>query len=106
MIGKMDQRIALQREIATPDGIGGVTKAWSTFATVWARVAPVRGAEAVQEGRMMASELVKFTIYTRADVTELTRLVWNGTAFNVRNIPSDSPRSLHMDMIGERGVAS
>lgn len=106
MIGAMDQRIALQAETATPDGIGGVTKAWATFATIWAKVTPQRGQEAMQEGRMAASETVKFTIYSRADVTELTRIVWGGVNYNVRNVQAGSNRDLTMVVVAERGVAS
>lgn len=105
-LGAMDERIQLQAETATVDGIGGVTKAWVTFASVWAKVTPQRGQEAMQEGRMAASEAVKFMVYSRNDVTELTRIVWRGVNYNVRNVQSGSHRDLTMVVVAERGVAS
>lgn len=106
MIGAMDQRIHLQAETATADGIGGVTKAWVTFASPYAKVTPQRGQEAMQEGRMAASEAVKFTMHRRNDVTELTRIVWGGVNYNVRNVQAGSGRDLTMVIVAERGVAS
>ena len=104
MIGELDQRITLQNLTDTPDGIGGVTRAWSDVATVWARVKPQTGREAMAEGRMAATMLTKFTIRTRA-VDETMRIVWGGVQYNIRQIPDSSPRDQFMDILAERGVA-
>lgn len=105
MIGAMDTRITLQRAVETPDGIGGVTKAWADIKTVWAKIGAVRGSEAVAEGRVAAVETVKFTIWRRDDVGEAARIVCGGVVWNIRNVVTSSERKLSLDIVAERGVA-
>lgn len=104
-IGKLDQRITLQAQTATPDGIGGVTQGWVTIGTVWARAGAVRASEAMAEGRMNAEAQVRFTIRARGDLTERHRIIWRGVAYNIRGIPLPQTRALYMDVIADRGVA-
>ena len=107
MIGKMDQRITLQRATETPDGFGGTVRAWSNLAadaSPWANVIAKAGREAMVEGRMAATYVVLFTIYNRDDVTELDRILWNGEAYNIRNIRREGGRKLRLSG-GRRSVA-
>lgn len=106
-IGKLDQRITLQRSADTADGIGGMTKAWADFATtpsVWSHVKPRLGREGMAEGRMSATSLATFTIRYRADVSELDRILWNGEPWNIRRVMRVSQRQQYMDIDAERGV--
>ena len=105
--GKLDQRITFQRETATPDGGGGVTKAWGnipTNATVWAAVSFKGAREGMDAGRMNASQMTTFEIYNRADLTELDGLIWEGNFYNIRTIRRYGTRKLHMYLDAERGV--
>lgn len=108
MIGNLDQRITFQRFSVTPDGIGGTTEAWADIATsptVWAKVTPRIGKEAMVEGRMNASAMATFTIRYREDITELDRLIWRGEAWNIRRVMRVSQRGLYLEIDAERGVA-
>lgn len=105
MIGQADQRVTLQRKATTADGIGGQTEAWAGIGTVWAKVTPRIGREAMEGGRMNASAMATFTIRYRADLTELDRLIWRGEAWNIRRIMRVSGRGLWLDVDAERGVA-
>ena len=105
MIGAMTERLTLQREVYTPDGIGGQTKTWTTVGTVWAQVMPVRGAEPMIEGRVAATETVKFRMWAREDMTETTRILHRGVPWNVRNVVTASGRNGLIDVVAERGVA-
>jgi len=108
MIGKLDQRVTLQRSTGTADGIGGTTQTWAnitTAPTVWAKVTPRIGREAMENGRMNASAIATFTIRYRDDITELDRLQWRGEAWNIRRIMRVSQRGLYLDIDAERGVA-
>lgn len=108
-IGQLDQRITLQRYTETPDGIGGVTRAWADLAqtpSVWAKVTPRLGSESMDQGRMNASSMATFTIRYRADVTELDRIVWRGEAWNIRRIMRKTQRVQYYEIDAERGVAS
>lgn len=108
MIGRMNQRITLQRAVEAPDGIGGVTKTWADFArdaTPWASVIAKSGREAMVEGRTSASFVVLFTIYNRSDLTELDRIIWGGVAYNIRGIRREGGEALRLVIEAERGVA-
>ena len=109
MIGRMDQRITFQRATATPDGIGGLTQAWEAIAinaTVWAQVTPkpMKAREEMIEGRMTATQVTWLRIYSRTDLTEQDRVLWNGRVFNIRSVVLDSTRSQFMDLICEAGI--
>ena len=108
MIGKMDQRVVIQRATATPDGIGGSTVTWANIASVWAAVTPfpMKVKEEMIEGRMTATQPLHMRIYARRDLTEKDRVLWDGRTFNIRGIPLDSLRSQFMDLVIEAGVAS
>lgn len=43
--GRLRHQVTIQQLTRTTDGAGGYTQSWSTFATVWAQVTPVRGLE-------------------------------------------------------------
>lgn len=108
-IGKLDQRITLQRFTETPDGIGGVTRTWAILAsvpTVWAHVQPRLGREGLEQGRMNASLMATFTIRYRSDITELDRIVWRGETWNIRRIMRTTQRAQFLEVDAERGVAS
>ena len=107
--GPLDQLITLQRKTATPDGGGGVTEAWADFASnanPWANVKAKAGREGLDEGRTNATFVVLFTIYNRADVTPLDRIVWQGVTYNIRGIRAEGGRKLHLVIEAERGVNS
>lgn len=109
MIGKMDQRIALQTRVETPDGAGGARVTWQAFSRdpcPWANVVAKAGRESMMEGRPTATFTVLFTIYNRDDVTEMDRILWGGAAYNIRGIRRESGRAARLVIEAERGVAS
>ena len=108
-IGRMDQRITLQRLVQTDDGMGGTTTAWANYSAnpcVWANVKAKAGREATEDGRMNASFVVLFTIYNRRDVDPRDRIVWQGVTYNICGIRDEGGRSLRLVIEAERGVAS
>lgn len=51
--GQLKTRLVVQQPVETPDDQGGVTRTWTTFATVWAQVTPLaarRDAQADSDG--------------------------------------------------------
>ena len=50
--GRLRLRLILEKPAATPDGAGGATIAWTSAATLWADMTPLRAEErSVGEGR-------------------------------------------------------
>jgi SPP1 family predicted phage head-tail adaptor len=107
-MGRMDERVTLQRRVETPDGAGGVTRAWADLAVnpvVWAHVGAKGGREGLNEGRIDATRAVVFTIWNRTDVDETCRILWGGSAFNIRAVLRASSREAKLAIEAERGVA-
>ena len=108
MIGRMDQRITFQRLVEVQDGIGGVTKRWQEFEAdpvVWAEVKVRPGREVMVEGRMTAQSPTTFKVWHRSDVNELDRIIWQGSAYQIRNILRHGGRALTLEIDAERGAA-
>lgn len=107
--GHLDQRVTFQTKANTSDGAGGSTTAWADVAdtpTVWAQALPLTGREMAQEGGDAATAQYKFTVRYRTDISEIDRIVWNGSNFNIRRVERTSGRELFTVMIAERGAAS
>lgn len=107
--GPMDQRITFRRLTRTADGGGGVTEAWSDFATnptVWAKVTFKSAREDLDQGRVNASQMTTFEVYNRDDITELDGLIWGGVFYNIRAVRRYGERPLAMWIDAERGVAN
>jgi SPP1 family predicted phage head-tail adaptor len=108
-VGKMDQRVTLQRYTAAPDGYGGTLQTWVDYATsptIWAHVVAKSGRESMTEDRMTATFVVLFTIHNRRDIDIRDRIVWQGVVYNIRGIRDEGGRSLFLVIEAERGVAS
>jgi SPP1 family predicted phage head-tail adaptor len=86
--GPMRERVAIQSYTATGNGQGGDTKAWATFATVFASVKPMSGSGLEQFQTAAVRSIVSYEVEIRyrTDVTPLMRLQWtpfNGSAKNL-----------------------
>ena len=109
MIGRMDQRITLQRQSEVSDGGGGMVRTWVDVlenASVWAAVKAKAGREGLDSGRVNAIYVVVFTIYNRADLSEKDRIVWNGESYNIRGILRMGGRDLRLQIEAERGASN
>lgn len=103
--GALDQRVRIETQVATADGYGGTSLAWSLVAEVWAMVRPVSGRERVAAAAIEAPAMYRFTLRRRTGLTEALRVVWNGQAYNVRFIADAGPRAAYVTLDADRGVA-
>jgi head-tail adaptor len=104
--GRMDQPITIERRAMTPALGGGYDETWTTWKSVWAAVKAKSGREGMEEGRVNATFIVVFEIYTLAGLQDADRIVWQGVRYNIRGIVSGGPERLTMKVEAERGVAS
>lgn len=89
MIGKLDQKIALERQVRAPDGGGGQTLAWAPIPTdpaPWAKVELKGGGEAAQGGGFAATQRAAFTIRARSDLRASDRILWGGLVWNIVSV--------------------
>lgn len=103
-VGQMRERVIIQQESNVSDGMGGVTLGWSAVATVWARVAPLRGMEAQQARQVQDVQSYKVTMRYRSDVTPKMRLVWGSKTLNIRAVINPDEKSRYSELLCDEGV--
>lgn len=84
--GRMDRQITIQGRDAGESVIGSPVNTWTNVATVWAEVQPVRGDEVVKLGKETASEMAKFIIRYRSDVSQTNRISYNSKIYNIQYV--------------------
>lgn len=104
-IGELDERITLQREVRTSDGMGGYSTALIDVATVWAKVIARSGRERAYADRLNAEGAYTFVIRVRSDLLESDRILWDGSQYNIRAIARQGSRDMYLEIDAERGVA-
>lgn len=105
--GEMDQRIAIETQTTTADGMGGGAIAWTAGASFWAKVRPMTGNER-SHAQQIESPATYVVITRTRTITENQRLKWvsNGNLIlNIRHI-ARSPRDLYMKLEVEMGVST
>lgn len=74
--GELRERVTIQTRTATTDTQGGRSVAWSTLATVWAKVTPAMPAEQIAAQTIGSFGAYIVEMQYRTDVTALMRLSW------------------------------
>lgn len=105
--GELDQRINIEAEISTPDGMGGTTTSWQVVAAVWAKVRPLTGNERTAAAQVESPAKYAVIIRNRA-VSENQRIKWvsNGNRLlNIRFIGREQ-RAMYIKIEAEIGVVN
>lgn len=84
--GDLDQRVTLQARSVVTDAMGQDTITWQDIATVWAQCQAVRGREFFAAAQVQQEQTVKVRIRYRADVSTMTRLIWDGRAHDITGV--------------------
>ena len=102
--GKLRERIVIQRKVSTPDGGGGNAVSWQDVATLWARVMPKRGNEALEAAQLRGVQLYEVVVRYGADIKTTDRIGWDGTLLNIRAIANRDEHNRYLTLIAEDGV--
>lgn len=105
--GRLNQRVTLQSKAVTRDAIGTEVVSWSTVATLWAAVDPVRGREFISLRAAQSDITTRITIRYRSGVTSAMRVLHDGAEYNIREVinPRSGNESLELMCVAE-AVAS
>ena len=109
MIGRLRRRLTIEAANPTDDGHGGQSDPWAspvTVATVWARIEPLRGREALEAGRLEARHSHRVTIRYRDDVVAGQRARIGARIFNIRSVANRGDRDRWLELICVEGVAT
>ena len=98
-IGHLRHRITIQHYTTTNDGQGGVTRSWTTFATRWAGVEPMKGLEQFRQDQKHPRQLFKIQIRYLTGLTEKMRISYDGNYFYIVSIENQLLRDRDMVLI-------
>jgi SPP1 family predicted phage head-tail adaptor len=78
--------ITIQRATVTPDGEGGTRRTWTTTASVWAAIYPMRANRVYELAGMdvQATHNIKLTGYI--DINEKDQILFDGRVFEVLTV--------------------
>ena len=100
-IGEMRHRLVLEAPNETPDGIGGVTRAWTTLATVWAAIEPVAAEDQVVADRRLGVLTHRIVIRQRDGLTTHHRFRLGARVFVIRAIRDLEERGRFLECLTE-----
>jgi len=90
----------------TPDGQGGFTSGWSTFATVTGFVKIDSGREGELDDHIKSEYSRKFSFEFVAGLQNNMRILYNGDYYNIRSINSVQDSTIWIDVMGDKDIAS
>ena len=100
------QQITLQTPAATVDSFGQHTRTWTTFATVWADIAPV-GARELQAGDAANLQVThRITIRWLSDLTSDKRVLFGSRVFQIVGIRNIEERNEYLELLALEGTAN
>lgn len=106
MIGKLDQKIEIERQVLTPDGSGGKRRSWAPMTSdpsPWAKVTLLAGDEGSVGGAQVARQKAEFVIRARSDLSTTCRIRWGGIVWEVVSIGRPVARALYQKIMATSG---
>ncbi|OCL28412.1 phage head closure protein [Gilliamella sp. wkB171] len=106
IIGRLRQRITLQKFESYRDPFGQVIKEWKDIATVWAEVKAVTGKELMLSQQEMSSITIRIYIRYRKDIDTTWRikhLIVGSQYLNIKAVLPDAKRT-YLELLCEGGL--
>lgn len=89
--GAFRHRLFVEAPYETPDGAGGVTRAFETVGLIWGLIEPMGGTEAMSQDRLAQRLTHRITIRAFTGLTAAHRLRKGARLFEIRAISADVP---------------
>ena len=101
MIGELNQRAALQARVLTPDGGGGFSESWQSFASVWVAVASIGGNDTVVAEALQSRVRHRIVLRRRTDLAAGQRVVVGARRFKVQGVLDEGRQASTMTLLCE-----
>lgn len=100
-IGTLRERVRLESQVRTADGMGAETVTWKDEGTVWAAIWPAVGSEAVKSGQLSFDITHRVRIRHRDDIRASWRVYHKrkGQYFTVRSILNPEMKDRMLDLL-------
>lgn len=105
-VGKMRHRITIQQPSDTPDGIGGNTRTWTTFATVWASIEPLNAFQIFKAQHLEHRVTHKVMIRYLAGLTSDMRISYDSRIFGIEGIKDIDETKNYFELMVEENAPS
>lgn len=104
-IGKLRERVTIERMERVPDGFGGATVNWIEVATAHAEVISFKGRERAGADGVETREPFRVVMRYREDVNAAMRCCWRGRTLDIQSAmdPDGERRWLAMDCVEVSG---
>jgi SPP1 family predicted phage head-tail adaptor len=106
VIGEARQRATLEAKTLTPDGGGGFSESWDSYASVWAQLLPQGGSEPLEAGRTESRVSHRMLIRRRTDVSANHRVRIGARAFAILALIDEGPHALWMTLLCKENAPS
>ena len=97
--GRLDKRVTLQSATSARDGHGQPIATWTTVATVWAAVEPIRGREYFSAQQVSAETTHRVTIRWRSGVSPQWRVVFGDRTFRIESVINPRERNERLELM-------
>jgi len=100
-VGTLKERVRLESQVRTDDGMGGKTVTWKDQGTVWAAVWPSSGSEAVKSGQLSFEVTHRVRVRYRSDVKASWRVYHkrSGQYLTVRSVINPDMGDRMLDLL-------
>ena len=103
--GKLRHRIVIQSPTETVNSYGEREQSWSTFATVWGSIEPLKGSEFIAAQQTNAELSVRMRIRYLAAIKPKYRVSWNDRTFEINSIANIEERNREIELMCTEMVA-
>ena len=106
MVGTLDKRISILKEVQIDDGHNGVTSTFPKVCDAWANIFHGSGSENYKFGRVFQKDSYVFIIRSRPDLTILTNYIveFDGERMNITWVSKIDGRELYMAIEATKGA--
>lgn len=96
--GQLRHQVELHSLSVSQDSYGQPTKSWTKYATTYAAVEPIRGAEVERAKQIFAQAEYKVTIRYRAGVKVTDKIVFGSQTFEIGSIINWAQRNIKLEI--------
>ena len=96
--GKLRHRLALQSESSSTDSYGQVTDTYSTYATVWGSITPLKGLELIHAQQVQSEVTHKCIIRYNSSLDTKDRIVFDSRTFEIISILNADERNIYQEV--------
>lgn len=97
--GRLRHRVELQTNTPTTDAFGDPVPDWSTYATVWASVEPLEGAELVRFQQVQAETTTRVRLRHHSRLTPDDRIVHDSRTLQVLSVINRADRNIELELL-------